>query len=119
MDVFEAIADPTRRGIIGHLSRGPMDASEIANRFEISQPGISRHLKRLLDSGLVNRRVEGQRRIYSLEPDGIRKVDAWARSQLTLWETSLDKMKVMLEEDDDCRFETTGKNCNTHRVWKS
>ena len=101
MDVFEAIADPTRRDIIGHLSRGSMDASEIAGRFEISQPGISRHLKRLLESGLVRRRAEGQRRVYSLDPKGLRQVDAWAQKQLKMWESGLDKLKVILEEDDE------------------
>lgn len=101
MDVFEAIADPTRREIISCLGGGPLDASQIAGKFEISQPGISRHLKRLLESGLVNRTTEGQRRIYRLEPGGLKRVEEWASSRLQFWERHMDKLKSLLEDEND------------------
>src|SRR5260370_9017681 len=74
---FSALADPTRRAILGRLSLGEATVMELAEPFEITQPAISRHLKVLEGAGLIVRRVEGTRRPCRLAPDGIAAIDQW------------------------------------------
>jgi DNA-binding transcriptional ArsR family regulator len=72
MEVFEAIAQPNRREMLRLLSDGELSAGEIAARFQITQPAVSQHLKVLRESGLVNERRDGARRLFSLRPEGLR-----------------------------------------------
>ena len=74
---FSALADPTRRAILGRLSLGEATVMELAEPFEMTQPAISRHLKVLEGAGLIVRRVEGTRRPCRLAPDGIAAIDRW------------------------------------------
>lgn len=99
MNEFTALADPTRRAIIDLLSNGEMDAGTIADHFAISQPAVSRHLKTLLESGLVVRRKEAQRRVYSLDASGLREVDRWLSKHRVLWSQRLDKFEKELEKE--------------------
>ena len=71
MDSLTALADPTRRQIVEMLSRGERASGDIAARFEISAPAISQHLKVLREARLVQVRVEAQRRLYAIDPDGL------------------------------------------------
>ena len=75
MESLTALADPTRRKIVEMLGRGERAAGEIAERFAVSGPAISQHLKVLRDAKLVAVRVDGQRRIYSLDPAGLDEID--------------------------------------------
>ena len=78
MEVFEAISDPVRREILVALAReGTLSAGEIAGRFAISRPAVSRHLRVLRESGVVHDEVSGRRRIYRLAVDGLEPVHAW------------------------------------------
>lgn len=77
MEVFEAIGDPVRREILLGLVRGDLSAGEIAGRFAISRPAVSRHLRVLREAGLVRDAASGRRRIYRLTPDGLAPVHAW------------------------------------------
>lgn len=77
MDVFEALADPVRREILDILYEDACDAGTIAARFAISRPAISRHLRVLREAGLVEARLEGRNRIYSLRVAPLTSVDAW------------------------------------------
>ncbi len=97
MNVFNALADPTRREILCLLERGPMDATEIARRFDISQPAISKHLKRLREGALVTRTVDAQRRIYELDPTGFDQVERWVTDRRRSWEARLDNLGKFLE----------------------
>jgi DNA-binding transcriptional ArsR family regulator len=74
---FDALADPTRRRIIELLAGGELTAGEIAERFPVSRPAISRHLRVLRESGLVACRGEAQRRLYTLKTEPLAEVDAW------------------------------------------
>src|SRR2546430_14482994 len=74
---FSALADPTRRAILGRLSLGEATVMELAEPFRMTQPAISRHLKVLESAGLIVRRVEGTRRPCRLAPDGIAAIDQW------------------------------------------
>lgn len=78
-DIFRAIADPTRREVLELLRRSERTVSEIAQPFRISQPGISQHLKVLLDAGLVDVEQAGRERRYRLNPKPLRAVDRWIR----------------------------------------
>jgi DNA-binding transcriptional ArsR family regulator len=71
MEVFDAIAQPTRREILRLLSAGELSAGEVASRFPVTQPAISQHLKVLKEAGLISERRDAQRRLYSVRPEGL------------------------------------------------
>lgn len=77
MDIFDVIADPTRRMILELLRDGPMTAGAIAASFPTSRPGISRHLRQLRSSGAVIVEHEGRTRVYRLRPDWQQPVTQW------------------------------------------
>jgi DNA-binding transcriptional ArsR family regulator len=77
VDVFQALSDPTRRAILAQLAPGERSAGEIGAGFAVTAPAVSQHLKALREAGLVRVRVDGQRRIYSLDPAGIDEVRKW------------------------------------------
>ncbi|MBI2496790.1 MAG: winged helix-turn-helix transcriptional regulator [Opitutae bacterium] len=74
---LSALADPTRRRIVELLAKEEYTAGEIVEEFDMSAPAISQHLKILREAGLLKVRVEGQRRVHSLNPDGFAELDAW------------------------------------------
>lgn len=104
MDSFTALADPTRRSILEMLGPRPLGAGDIVSRLQvqgsISAPAVSQHLKVLRDAGLVRVRVEGQRRIYSLDPAGLDAMDAWIARVRGFWASRLDALEQALLEDD-------------------
>jgi DNA-binding transcriptional ArsR family regulator len=71
VEVFDAIAQPTRREILRLLSAGELSAGEVASRFPVTQPAISQHLKVLKEAGLISERRDAQRRLYSVRPEGL------------------------------------------------
>ena len=85
MHEFAALADPTRRRIVELLSVGERSAGELVDEFDVSGPAISQHLKTLRDAGLVQVRIDAQRRIYALDPDGLEKIDAWLSNVRKFW----------------------------------
>jgi DNA-binding transcriptional ArsR family regulator len=92
METFAALADPVRRQIVGMLAGGELTAGEIADRFDITRPAISRHLKVLRQAGLASVRGDAQRRIYALEPAKLTELEQWAAEQRTIWERRFDKL---------------------------
>ena len=99
MDSFTALADPTRRRIVEMLGRSEHAAGDIVAAFDLSAPAISQHLKTLREAGLVRVRVDGQRRIYSLDPDGLASMDAWIASVRNFWPARLDSLEAALKQD--------------------
>jgi DNA-binding transcriptional ArsR family regulator len=97
MQSFAALADPTRRQIIEMLANQPMHAGAIAERFEISAPAISQHLKILRDAKLVQVHAESNRRIYQLDPHGITEIRTWLDGMSRFWNDRLDTLEVQLE----------------------
>jgi len=108
MDVFAAIADPTRRGILEMLSGGPQAAGEIAAAFAISPPAISQHLNVLRAARLIEVRAEAQRRIYSIDPAGLRVLDEWVGQYRRFWTAKLEVLEARLREDG--RVKKKGKS---------
>ncbi len=97
MDRFTALSDPNRRKIIELLaSRGPLSVSEIGKQFPVSPPAISQHLKVLREARLVRVERRAQRRIYSINPDAIREVGAWAEQVTQLWNQRFDALDRLL-----------------------
>lgn len=101
MDRFAAIADPTRRRIIEHLLTGEQTFGELADRFEISRPAVSQHLKVLRDTGLVAVRAEAQRRHYRLNEDGVNELGEWLDRVRSFWDGRLDRLEQALTDDTD------------------
>ena len=101
MDRFVALADPTRRQIIERLSLGELSFGDIADKFEMSRPAVSQHLKVLRDTGLVRVRADAQRRIYGLDEDGIGEIDAWLRKVQRYWNNSLDNLEQELKREKE------------------
>jgi DNA-binding transcriptional ArsR family regulator len=89
---MRALADESRRTLLATLVGGPATAGELAALLPIARPGVSRHLRVLRETGLVQVRHEAQRRVYSLRPEPLAEVDAWLRPYRTLWEQRLDAL---------------------------
>jgi DNA-binding transcriptional ArsR family regulator len=97
MDVYEALADPTRREIIAMLAVGERSAGEISGRFEMAGPSVSRHLKVLRESGLIAYRREATSRLYRLEPEPLQQVRQWMDAQLDLVKARFDRLGAHLD----------------------
>jgi DNA-binding transcriptional ArsR family regulator len=90
--VLQALADGSRRTLLGILRDHPATAGELADALPIARPGVSRHLRVLREAGLVDVRSEAQRRIYSLRPEPLSEVDAWLDDYRLLWQSRLDAL---------------------------
>jgi DNA-binding transcriptional ArsR family regulator len=104
---YDALADPMRRRILDLLRERPHTVNELVDQMEISQPGISKHLKVLREVGLVNVRQDAQRRWYELRPEPLAEVDQWLEAYRHLWTERFDRLDDYLRElqkketDDD------------------
>jgi DNA-binding transcriptional ArsR family regulator len=94
--VFAALADPTRRRLLELLAAGERSAGELAAEFDISRPGVSRHLRVLREAGLVRARGEAQRRLYSVDPAPLDELDAWLARWRGFWAQRLDALDTEL-----------------------
>jgi DNA-binding transcriptional ArsR family regulator len=90
--VLRALADDSRRLMLEALTRGPATAGELAALLPIARPGVSRHLRVLRETGLVDVRHEAQRRVYSIRPEPLAEVDAWLGQYRALWEQRFDAL---------------------------
>lgn len=96
MDVFTALADPTRRQIVETLAGGETAFGDLASRFEMSRPAVSQHLKVLRDAGIVVSRADAQRRIYRLGDEALSELDDWMRKVRGYWNARLDRLEDAL-----------------------
>lgn len=98
-DVFQAIADPTRRDIITLLATGKsMNLNSIADQFDISRPAISKHIKILEECNLIDIQQEGRERICELKPEQLAPVSEWVEKNRKLWNTRLDQLESYLHK---------------------
>lgn len=95
---FSALADPTRRAILGRLATGEASVSELAKPFKMSLPAISKHLKVLERAGLIARGREAQWRPCRLDASPLKDVAAWAEPYRRFWEESFDRLDDYLQE---------------------
>lgn len=96
-DFFQVLADPTRRRIVEVLLAGEQQVGDVVEKAGVHQSGVSRHLRILLESGFVSMRPDGQRRLYALEPEPFREMDAWLGPYRKMWEARLDRFGAALE----------------------
>lgn len=96
--LFGALADPTRRAIVGRLAERDLGVLELAGDFPISQPAVSKHLRVLEDAGLVSRRQVGRQRLCKLEPHRLQPVAAWVSPYERFWTGSFARLDAYLEE---------------------
>jgi len=101
MQSLIALADPNRRRIVEMLAAGELAAGEIGTAFDISAPAISQHLKVLKEANIVTVRVDGQRRIYALDPDGFTEIDRWLSSVRRFWIPKLDELERQMQRHKD------------------
>lgn len=95
---LSALADPTRRGILARLAQGEATVSELVDRFDLTQPTISSHIKVLETAGLISRSRVGVTRPCRLEPDGLAAVNGWLEQVRTVWEGNFARLDGVLEE---------------------
>jgi DNA-binding transcriptional ArsR family regulator len=98
VDVFQTLADPTRRRIVEVLRSGEQQVNDVVEKAGVHQSGVSRHLRILSEAGFVSVRPDGQRRLYALKPEPFRQLDEWLGSYRTLWEERLDRFGAALEK---------------------
>jgi DNA-binding transcriptional ArsR family regulator len=100
MRALTALADPTRQRIVEMLSARELSAGSIADEFDVSAPAISQHLKVLKAAKLVRVRVDAQRRIYALDPEGFEEMEQWLGRIRRFWRGKLDALERVLKEDN-------------------
>jgi len=97
-DTFAALADPTRRAILGRLALGETSVSELAAPFKMSMPGISKHLKVLERAGLISRGREAQWRPCRLNASPLKNANSWIEQYRKFWEDSFDRLDDYLKQ---------------------
>ena len=98
-DIFKALADPTRREIIALIADNTLTINEIAEKFEISRPAVSKHIKILTDNGLILISQEGRERSCILQVQALKEVADWLRPYQEFWENKLDSLGDFLGKE--------------------
>ena len=97
-DVFEILADPTRRRLLKALRRGERSVGELVDEVDINQPGVSKQLRLLHEAGFVTVRQDAQRRLYALRPEPFQELDAWMDDYRQIWDARFDKLAAHLAQ---------------------
>jgi DNA-binding transcriptional ArsR family regulator len=95
--LFHALADPARLCIVESMKMKELAVSDICERVDIHQSGVSRHLRILAEAGLVQMRPEGQKRLYSLRKEAFDELDVWVAGYRRHWEARLDRLGTALK----------------------
>ena len=98
---FGALADPTRLAIVGRLSRGAATMGELAAPHEVTLPAITKHVRVLVDAGLVTRQRSGRTVVCTLRPEAISEVEQWLGDLTSYWNSTVDRLEDLLREDPD------------------
>jgi DNA-binding transcriptional ArsR family regulator len=98
METLRALAEPNRFQIVELLLDGPRPVGDMVDRLHLRQPQVSKHLRVLSDAGLVDVRVDAQRRIYALRPEPLQELEMWLERYRRLWEGNFQRLDALLEE---------------------
>jgi len=98
-DVFQAIADPTRRKLLELLSEQEMAVTAISSHFPISRTAVSKHLRILSEAGLVKEQKIGRETRYRMQPEPLRELQSWLAYYERFWENKLHALKRLVEDD--------------------
>ena len=99
-DIFQALADPSRRDMVERLARGPASVSELAEPYDMSLPAVMQHLQVLEASGLVRSEKTGRVRTCRLEPAVLTAAEGWFARRRTEWERRFDRLEAFLADED-------------------
>ncbi len=115
-DVFQAIADPTRRKIIGMIAQQPVNVNTIAEQFDVSRQAISLHLKILSECGLLNIKQSGRERLCEAKLEKLNEVHEWVQQYHKLWTGKLKALKAFVEQEElqSKRINTATKKATKH-----
>lgn len=94
--VFQALADPTRRAVLGRLGKGPASVSDLAKPFEMALPSFMKHIRFLEGSGLIRTRKQGRVRTCEIEKKQFAAAEAWLSEQRALWEGRADRLEQFI-----------------------
>ena len=97
--LFEILAEPTRRHVLDLLREQELTVGELVDALDMSQPAVSKHLRVLRDAGLVEARVDAQRRVYALRAEPLAEVDAWLAPYRKFWRGKLAALQRHLASD--------------------
>ena len=97
-DVFQAIADPTRRDILSLLASQSLNLNSVAENFDVSRPAISKHIKILTECGLIEIKQQGRERYCEAKLDKLNEVSEWVEQYRTFWEAKLDSLEAYLDK---------------------
>ncbi|HXU64221.1 MAG TPA: metalloregulator ArsR/SmtB family transcription factor [Polyangia bacterium] len=106
---FAIIAEPNRRAILSLLASSERSVGEIERRLRMPQTSVSKHLRVLREAGLVEPRIEAQRRVYRLRPEPLMEVDAWLEPFRRFWTTHVDALERHLDRLEKDQKEKKGK----------
>lgn len=98
---FEVLAEPRRREILDLLRVRERLVGELVERVDVSQPAVSKHLRILREAGLVDVRIDAQRRWYRVRPEPLMEIDGWLAPYRELWTASLDALERHLDSMPD------------------
>jgi DNA-binding transcriptional ArsR family regulator len=98
IETLQALAEPNRFHIVELLRDGPRPVGDMVHRLGLRQPQVSKHLRVLSDAGLVDVRVDAQRRIYALRPEPLKELEVWIESYRRIWEGNFQRLDGVLEE---------------------
>ena len=100
-NTFDLVADPTRRRLLEELREGEHSVGALVERLEMSQPAVSKQLRVLREAGLALVRRDAQRRIYRLNPEGLKELDEWLQPFRAYWERRVDAMEDALSSMEE------------------
>jgi DNA-binding transcriptional ArsR family regulator len=109
-DVFQAIADPTRRAIIGMVAKEATSVNVIAEQFDVTRQAISLHIKILTECGLLNVRQQGRERICEARLDQLQEVNEWVKQYRKFWSQKLDALEHYLNTIPDHKTNSHAKS---------
>jgi DNA-binding transcriptional ArsR family regulator len=101
--VFHALADPTRRAMLGHLAERQLTIGELAAPFHMSFAGASKHVQVLENAGLVKRTIRGRTHLCRLEAARLAEADAWLKRYERFWSAKLDSLEALLRAEDESK----------------
>jgi DNA-binding transcriptional ArsR family regulator len=108
-DVFQAIADPTRRQIIGMLTQQPLNLNTIAEKFDVTRQAVSLHVKILTECGLISVKQQGRERYCEAKLAGLNEVSVWIEQYRKYWENKLDSLELYLDKIQKTKKYAKGK----------
>ncbi|QJD82846.1 ArsR/SmtB family transcription factor [Cohnella herbarum] len=99
--IFEVLSEPHRRSMLDLLRIRERSVGELVDKCQLSQPGVSKHLRILREAGLVEVRSVSQKNIYSIRPEPLQEVDRWLESYRHFWSSKLDALETFLDQEEN------------------